>query len=311
MESSGRVFVLIASIAILLTVVRNSAHATNSSYTLEHLGPFDFIEKLSGCHKGEKNVTQLHKLKAYLNRFGYTCSKNHLHDDDFDSSLEAAIKAYQLNYRLTPTGVLDKETVKQMMVPRCGFPDTVNRTVQLVSGMTTTTKKHPGSLRTVSHYSFFRDKPRWPLAQTNLRYAFLPSVPDWAKQPIFNAFGQWDAGSRFTFQHVTDVNQANLRIGFFNGDHGDGFSFDGPGGTVAHAFAPTIGRMHFDAAERWSRDPTPDAMHLETVAVHEIGHLLGLYHSQVPEAVMFAVIYPGVNKLLHEDDRAGVRALYS
>ncbi|CAM8935324.1 unnamed protein product [Rhodiola kirilowii] len=310
MASRSPVLILIASIVILLTVVRVSAHATNSSHTHAHLGPFEFIEKLRGCHKGEKNVTQLHKLKAYLNRFGYTCSKNHLHDDDFDTSLEAAIKAYQLNYRLTPTGVLDKETVKQMMVPRCGFPDTVNRTVQLISGMTTTTK-HPGSLRTVSHYSFFPNRPRWPLAQTNLRFAFLPSVPNSARQPIFNAFGQWDAGSRFTFQYVTDVNQADLRVGFFNGNHGDGSAFDGPGGVLAHAFAPTNGRMHFDATERWSRDPTPGAMHLETVAVHEIGHLLGLGHSQVPEAVMFSGIAAGVNKLLHEDDRAGVRALYS
>ncbi|CAM8976458.1 unnamed protein product [Rhodiola kirilowii] len=300
MAINSRRHVILTLLAILVSAVGVSAHDNPS--------PFGFIEKLGGCHKGEKNVTDLHKLKAYLNRFGYTCSKDHLQDDDFDGSLEAALKAYQMNYRLTPTGVLDKETVEQMMVPRCGFPDSVNQTVQVASGMM---KTKSGSLRTVGRYSFFPNRPRWPVAKTNLRFAFLANVPNSARQPIFNAFGQWDAGSRFSFQFVTDVNQADLRVGFYGGDHGDGNAFDGPGGVLAHAFAPTNGRMHFDATERWSRDPTPGAMHLETVAVHEIGHLLGLGHSQVREAVMFSGIASGVNKLLHADDRAGVRALYA
>uniref|UniRef100_A0A7N0UBC7 Peptidase metallopeptidase domain-containing protein n=1 Tax=Kalanchoe fedtschenkoi TaxID=63787 RepID=A0A7N0UBC7_KALFE len=308
MAVGGRSLVLILSFAVWLSALSSivSAHATHHG----GVSPFGFIEKLGGCHKGEKNVTDLHKLKAYLNRFGYACTRDHSHDnDDFDASLEAAIKAYQMNYRLKPTGVLDEETVDQMMVPRCGYPDTVNRTVQQVSGMMK--KKSSGSLRTVSHYSFFPNRPRWPLSRTNLRFAFLPNVPNSARQPVFNAFGQWDAGSRFTFQYVTDVRQADLTVAFYRGDHGDGSRFDGPGGVLAHAFAPTNGRMHFDATENWSRDPTPGAFHLETVAVHEIGHLLGLGHSQVREAVMFSGISTGVNKLLHADDREGIRVLYS
>lgn len=291
------VLILMASFGVLLWAVSvSSAHEHNH----EHIASFEFIEKLGGCHKGQKNVTELHKLKAYLNKFGYACSKNHLHADDFDASLEAAIKAYQMNYQLTPSGVLDKETVQQMMMPRCGYPDTVNSTVQTASGMTK--KNRSGSLHSVSHFSFFPGRPRWPLSQTHLRYAFLPSVPDWARQPVHNAFGQWDAGSRFTFQFVTDPNQADLRAGFYR---------QAPGGVLGYAYAPTNGRMNFDGAENWSRDPTRGAMHFETVAVHEIGHLLGLGHSSVQEAVMFSRIGFGVMKLLHENDRAGIRALYS
>lgn len=296
-----------SSRAILLSFVFLLLGLFAAQATSKDQPAFGFIKNLVGCHKGEKNVTGLHKLKAYLERFGYPVSKDHLRDDDFDYSLECAIKAYQMNYRLKPTGTLDTTTALQMMVPRCGVPDNVNQTTRVASGL----RGRSLALRSVSHYSFISGNPRWPASKTNLRFGFLSNLPNWARQPLFNAFGQWDAGSRFTFTYVTDLSQADLQIGFYSGDHGDGAPFDGPQGVVAHAFSPTRGRMHFDASETWSVNPTPGAIHLETVAVHEIGHMLGLGHSQVREAAMFSGVSPGTSKLLHADDKEGVRALYA
>ncbi|KAG7991767.1 hypothetical protein I3843_02G094700 [Carya illinoinensis] len=101
------------------------------------------------------------------------------------------------------------------------------------------------------------------------------------------------------------------RKGSFHADHGDGNSFDGTGGTIAHAFVRTDGRFHYDADEPWSVGATPGAYDLETVALHEIGHLLGLGHSSVQGAIMESVISQGVTKGLHADDIAGIKALYN
>jgi hypothetical protein len=48
---------------------------------------------------------------------------------------------------------------------------------------------------------------------------------------------------------------------------------------------------------------------LLTVAAHEIGHTLGLAHSNNPEALMYAS-YSGPRRFLSDDDIAGVQSLY-
>ena len=129
--------------------------------------------------------------------------------------------------------------------------------------------------------------------------------------PVARAFNQWaSATSYFTFSRVQRHTIADITIGFGSGDHGDGHPFDGAGGTLAHAFAPTDGRFHYDADESWSVGVTPSAHHLETVALHEIGHILGLRHSSVRGAIMEPTIARGVAKGLHGDDIQGIRALY-
>ncbi|CAK9159965.1 unnamed protein product [Ilex paraguariensis] len=78
---------------------------------------------------------------------------------------------------------------------------------------------------------------------------------------------------------IENYKNVDLKIAFYSGNHGDGDPFEGPGGILAHPFAPTDGRLHFDADERWSNDVVPGSFNLESMALHEIGYLLG--HSSI------------------------------
>lgn len=56
--------------------------------------------------------------------------------------------------------------------------------------------------------------------------------------------------------HEVAGSAADIQIDFSTADHNDRYPFDGPGGTVAHAFLPgdhhTAGDTHFDDDEAWT-----------------------------------------------------------
>lgn len=262
----------------------------------------------------------IHNLKEYLEKFGYlnynlsnTKTYVHANDDDFDDVLESAIKTYQLNYHLNVSGDLDTETVSTMMMSRCGVADNINGNTRMLSG--TKTNHHHGSsssLHTVSHYSFFPGKLKWPTSKHHLTYTFLRGTSPEAIEPVSRAFRKWASNTHFRFSHILHQRKrADITVSFHSGSHGDAVPFDGEGGVLAHAYAPTDGRFHYDADEQWSVGAWAGAYDLETVALHEIGHLLGLMHSSVAGAIMFPTIAPGVTKGLHRDDIQGIRALYN
>ncbi|CAK9169763.1 unnamed protein product [Ilex paraguariensis] len=277
---------------------------------------FEFIKHLKGSRNGDK-VDGLHKLKTYLKNFGYLSlshsklNQTYVKSDVFDHLLESAIKTYQLNYNLEVTGELDSNTVSMMTMPRCGIPDIINGTTRMRSG--NKMKYHYGSnlFQIVSHYSFFPGKPKWPRSKAKLTYAFLPGTHQASLSSVGRAFSKWASVSSFRFSQTENYKNADLKIAFYSGNHGDGVPFEGPGGILAHAFAPTDGRLHFDADERWSDGVVPGLVNLESVALHEIGHLLGLGHSSVNDAIMFPTIPPGVSKNLALDDIKGLKDLYS
>ncbi|MBA0703268.1 hypothetical protein Goari_022290, partial [Gossypium aridum] len=129
------------------------------------------------------------------------------------------------------------------------------------------------------------------------------------------AFSRWASVIPVSFVETDDYGFADIKIGFYTGDHGDGEPFDGVLGILAHSFSPESGRFHLDAAETWAVDfgveKSTVAVDLESVAIHEIGHLLGLAHSPVKNAVMYPSLKPREKKVdLSIDDIQGVQSLY-
>ncbi|KAL5722481.1 hypothetical protein ACHQM5_005997 [Ranunculus cassubicifolius] len=274
---------------------------------------FAFLQHLEGCHKGQ-NLKGVNQLKQYLKKFGYLDHSSHVNnDDEYDDLLESAVKTYQLNHHLKQTGSLNSETLNEMMKPRCGVADIIDGSTRMGSG-----KNKPSSLRTVSHFSFLRGDPppRWPASQTHLTYRFNSTVDvvdvQTLRSVVSQAFAKWEAVSQFTFTEATG-SDSDIEIGFQKRDHGDNAPFSGTGDVLAHAYPPTIGVFHYDADESWSTNPdsSRNEFDLESIAVHEIGHLLGLGHSEFSDAVMWGSYDAGATRReLTQDDIQGIRTLY-
>ncbi|NWU36757.1 MMP18 protein, partial [Hylia prasina] len=223
------------------------------------------------------------KVKGYLDKFFPIFTKTQ------NQSIAERIKAMQKFFRLPITGKLDKQTEDIMTMPRCGLPD-------------------------VAEYQTFSGSPKW--GKTDLTYKILSRTPDLPRSKVDDAIKRalmvWSDVTPLTFRRV-HLGQADIEILFARGEHGDGYPFDGPYGTLAHAFQPGDGRggdAHFDEDEKWSE--TDKDINLFLVAAHEFGHSLGLDHSDVNGSLMYP-IYSYQNPKtfkLPADDRKGIQALY-
>ncbi|XP_058192914.1 metalloendoproteinase 2-MMP [Rhododendron vialii] len=307
--------ILANSVSALPRFFRNSSSIPPSLIPTTPDGKWDAFKNLTGCHAGQ-NVDGLVNLKNYLHYFGYI-DKNNNFTDEFDDNLRSAIKTYQLNFNLNTTGELDGQTLEQIVRPRCGVADIVNGTTSMNSGKKTTSSGI--HIHAVNHYSFFPGTPRWPAGKTDLTYAFLPanSLSDSVRTVFSRAFQKWSAVIPLTFTETSSYGVADIRIGFYSGDHNDGEPFDGVLGTLAHAFSPPSGVLHFDGDENWvvegdvAASAVVSAVDLESVAVHELGHVLGLGHSSEREAIMYPTISTGTRKVdLAGDDVEGIQSLY-
>ncbi|KAL6981700.1 hypothetical protein U1Q18_023325 [Sarracenia purpurea var. burkii] len=258
-----------------------------------------FLDSRRGDH-----VNGMLELRKYFHRFGYLQEKDLNFTDEFDALLEHAVVRYQARLGLKVSGELDSDTLSQIMVPRCGVPDS------------------SPTLHAARHYAFFAGQPRWsrPIPMT-LTYALSPEnaisslTPSDIGDAFRRAFVRWASVIPVTFSETNDYGFADIKIGFYSGDHGDGEPFDGVLGILAHSFSPESGRFHLDAAEKWAVDfgaeTSSVAVDLESVATHEIGHILGLAHTSVKEAIMYPSLKPRQRKVsLKLDDVKGIQALY-
>ena len=263
--------------------------------------PRDDVPSAEGLSLGSsgRDVTL---LQEYLGRFGYLDNGIHRRfgmtsagaepvpkqPGEFCDCTQNALRNFQTLQGLPITGDLNTETLAAMEKDRCGCVD-------------------------VGEYVLYGKK--W--STTNLRYGYVNFTPDMTKAKvrsgIKSAFNLWSAVTPLKFTEIPIGSNPEIRIQFATGSHGDGSPFDGAGGVLAHAYYPGQGAIsgdsHFDDAETWSINLPPSGIDLVTVAAHEFGHALGLKHSNVTNALMYAY-YGGPHRFLHQDDIDGIQALY-
>lgn len=156
---------------------------------------------------------------------------------------------------------------------------------------------------------------RWPRLHLTWRLASGPSSvgPTRARAAVASALSKWAQNSGLDFTEAPSGQSADITLSMQPaGAHGDACDF--APSTLAHAFFPsptnpvcTFGQIHFNEQFTWTHDGRD--FDYETVALHEIGHALGLMHSTVRGSVM-EPFYPGLRRDLHGDDIAGIQSLY-
>ncbi|KAJ0086667.1 hypothetical protein Patl1_07786 [Pistacia atlantica] len=104
-----------------------------------------------------------------------------------------------------------------------------------------------------------------------------------------------------------DYGKADIEISFEQGDHGDGRPFDGASLSstkiLAHAFPPLDGRLHVDVDQQyWVVGLVKNSVDMKSIALHELGHILGLAHSSNNESIMFPIMPFGLVKSLNDND---------
>ncbi|XP_034082685.1 collagenase 3-like [Gymnodraco acuticeps] len=194
-------------------------------------------------------------------------------------------------FGLQITGTLDADTVAMMKKPRCGVPD--------------------GNLARFSTFGQYK----WQ--KNSLTYRIVNYTPGMSVSEVDDSIERaLQVWAKVTPLRFTRINSgtADIMISFGRQSHGDYYPFDGPGGTLAHAFAPSPGiggDAHFDEDENFTYRSNRGYI-LFMVATHEFGHSLGLSHSDDAGALMYPV-YTYRNPdtfILPRDDVNGIQSLY-
>ncbi|CAF1422686.1 unnamed protein product [Didymodactylos carnosus] len=195
----------------------------------------------------------------YLTQLGYNKCQSQskvLCSINFSSIL----RDYQQTFGLEKTGKLDEPTIELLNTPRCGNAD----------------RPLSSSVLALTKSKWSKTRLRWALRNSSSRISHAQSL-----NIIRDAFEHWIKHTPLNIEQVCPTCEADIVFNFV--------PVDGPSGTLAYAYFPEDGRVHFDSAENWIERFDHDGTNLFLVAVHEIGHALGLKHNTKDKQ---SIMYP-------------------
>ncbi|KAM4698724.1 LOW QUALITY PROTEIN: matrix metalloproteinase-25 [Rhinophrynus dorsalis] len=251
--------------------------------------------------RGSPTARDISKGVDWLTRYGYLPPDPYSAQQQTLEGLREAVRTMQRFAGLRVTGDLDDETVSMMQKPRCSLPDVIQRP----------------NMYSHRRRRFALSGTVWDKLELTWRIDSFPTAftQGQTRSLITDALNVWSQETQIRF--VETSGEPDIRVGFVGGSHGDGYPFDGQGGTLGHAFFPGVGSSagdaHLDADEMWTYNED-QGTDLFAVAVHEFGHSLGLSHSSSEESIMKPYYQGSVGEArkyrLPADDVQGIRALY-
>lgn len=250
------------------------------------------ITNLPILSQGDQNPDFV-EVQNYLRRHGYLPIDARIKEGKLDFRTADALTKFQRFFGIARTGMFDQTTRNVMTQSRCALPDFPEL-----------------GFRTIGAWT-----------RRNLTFAFGPVTTQpvggiVAMNAVRNAFATWaNAGVGLQFTEVQTTQNPDIQIEWRPANDPD---LDMRGATLAHAdFPPGFSiivnnlplPIHFDDTEHAWNIGTNN-IDIETVALHEIGHCLGLLHESTDTSAVMFPTYSGVRTQLSPDDLNGIRSLY-
>lgn len=256
------------------------------------------MQELKEASDAQESVVEHHRINrmrsvaSFLQSFGYLEHEVVAFDRVSRNRVSSALVKFQKFYGLDPTGIVDDFTLAAIQIPRCAQKDVGDR---------------QGCF--------------WERRELTYRFANQTRDIDPASdalQAVRNAFDSWQSLGKVKFEE-RDSGSVDIEVSWVPsledelravGDVVAAADYPGECARTRRSPKPIL----FDDDNRWIIGQASNKVDVESVALHEIGHILGLGHAPFPfgDDAMHPTFIPGMapKRTLQQWDLAEFSSLY-